>query len=318
MIGSCWAVFCALDLRLPNTKHPVLFYSNHTRDDLSRLYHKAIVRAKKSIDLSIYSLTDPHLIALLTDRADHGVSVILTYDEKATGSLPTPLKTKCTTHPHTGRGLMHRKLLIIDDKTLFIGSANLTPTSLKMHDNFVIGIRNKKLAKQALSKPSSKLTNSDQSGTLWLLPEANPCALESLIERIGESKSEIHIALFTLTHPSLVEALIAAHQRGVLVSCVLDHYTAEGASRKAQERLREAGANVYFSRGQQLFHHKWALIDNSTLFSGSANWTRAAFSINADCLMELENLSASQRKFMHKMWKTIQSESIQPPMQASF
>ena len=204
---------------------------------------------------------------------------------------------------------MHRKLLIIDEQLTFLGSANLTPTSLKMHDNLVIGILNHPFASQVLKSPQTDLSLKAQSGRLWLLPEANPYALQTLINHIDQAKKKIHVALFTLTHPQLVQALITAHKRGVKVTCVLDHYTAEGASRQAQEMLTQNGATITFSHGQQLFHHKWVCIDDHTLFFGSANWTRAAFSTNSDCLMKLAPLTKKQRKFMRKMWKIIQYDS---------
>ena len=310
-IGSIWAVFYSLHTPFPCPDHPIQFYSNHTRDDLKRVYKNALARAQKSIELSIYSLTDHDLLHLLEKRADEGIEVTLFYDPKAT-PIPLSLQEKCHLFPYKARALMHRKLLVIDEKLTFLGSANLTPSSLNMHDNLVIGIHNHPFASEALKSPQTDLSLPHQSGKLWLLPEANPQALQTLIDHINRAQKKIHVALFTLTHPQLVQALIAAHSRGVKVTCVLDHYTAEGASRQAQETLAASGVTVAFSRGQQLFHHKWVCIDNHTLFFGSANWTRAAFSSNSDCLMKLAPLTKEQRKFMRKIWKIIQLESKIP------
>lgn len=307
-VACVWAVSAALYAPMPTQENPVYFYSNHTRDDLAHIYKKALKSAKNSIQLSIYALTDPHLIELLEERAEAGIKVTLYYDSKAT-KLPSSLKKKCTHFPYKNGALMHRKILIIDEKNTFLGSANLTPTSLKIHDNLVIGIHNAPFAKTALRAPQTPLVLPAQTGQLWLLPEGNPDALHSLIHHINTAKNKIDVALFTLTHPQLVEALINAHHRGVHVTCILDHYTAKGASKKAQETLQRSGVTVCYSRGQQLFHHKWVYIDNHTLFFGSANWTQAAFSTNSDCLMRLSPLTQSQRKFMQKMWKIIRLES---------
>ena len=304
-------MYYALYTPFPTPEHPIHFYSNHTRDNLKRVYKKALKTAKKSIELSIYSLTDPHLLHILEKQADAGVAVTLFYDPKAT-TIPPTLKDKCTLVPYKKSALMHRKILIIDNKLTFLGSANLTPTSLKVHDNLVIGIHNHPFASSALMNPQTDLSLPHQAGRLWLLPEAKLKALHSLIDHICKAKKKIHVALFTLTHPKLVQALIDAHSRGVAVTCILDHYTAEGASKKAQEALVKQGVTVAFSRGQQLLHHKWVHIDNHTLFFGSANWTKAAFSTNSDCLMKLSPLTKNQRKFMRKMWKIILLESKQP------
>ena len=95
----------------------------------------------------------------------------------------------------------------------------------------------------------------------------------------------------------------------------VDYHSSLGASSGAIETLKEAGVPVSISRGAQLFHHKYILIDDRTLVCGSANWTKSAFNKNCDCFMVLHSLSSEQCKFMSSLGKIFETQS--QPQQAS-
>lgn len=190
-------------------------------------------------------------------------------------------------HDGSTKGLMHRKILWIDGEMQFVGSANMTTQSLTLHDNLVVGVYG------------------SHNVEMWMLPQEG--ALERIVELLDNAHKSIRVAMFTLTNPVLVNALLRAHERGVDVSVAIDYFTAEGASKKALDALK--GVQIYESQGLQLLHHKWAWIDESILIHGSANWTRAAFDKNEDCFMVLENLTPKQRRFMHRLWKRTILES---------
>ena len=127
------------------------------------------------------------------------------------------------------------------------------------------------------------------------------------------ARHSIRVALFTLTHPNLVDELIIAHRRGVDVTLVLDLHSALGASAESVAALKHAGISVRLSKGVQLFHHKFALIDDRILVTGSANWTKAAFTKNSDCLIALHNLVPEQKAFMSYLWKRIGTTAQEEP-----
>jgi cardiolipin synthase len=299
--GIGWVLFFGLSQPLPTQENPLIFYSNQSKNDLHKLFVSAISEAKKSLHLSIYALTDPYLISLLRQKTQEGVKTKIFYDPTATDSLPVDLEA----YPVKLSGaLMHRKILIADEEKVFLGSSNLTTSSLKMHDNLVAGMFHPNLAQFLLKEDSSNFTGKDCE--LWLLP--SEAALERLLTILGAAKKQIHVAMFTLTHPILVKALIEAHQRGVDVRVAVDHYTAEGASLQTLEILKKAEIPLFLSQGTQLFHHKWALVDQ-TLVLGSANWTKAAFTNNQDCFIIFESLSKKHKTQIKNIWKIIELES---------
>ncbi len=209
---------------------------------------------------------------------------------------------------------MHQKILIVDRDLILIGSANLTSASLCMHDNLVIGLRSPKAAEFLIAHPPFtsgylQTVSGGQEIELWLLPDPRGHALADLRRRIRMASKSVRAALFTLTHPLLVDDLIAAKERGVAVSLVIDAHSGRGASAQAVARLKTSGVEVSLSQGLQLLHYKFALIDNQTLVSGSANWTKSAFAKNSDCLFILNQLTESQRHFMLRLWRKIHNQA---------
>lgn len=314
VIFCCFAVLysflirAALSPELPSPSSPFILYSNQTRDDLQLILKKSFSEAHHSIDLWMYAATDSLLLEQLKKKALQGVQVTLRFDKRGgTPSLPSCL------HPTLlkSKGLMHRKIVILDDNIVFLGSANMTTSSLQLHDNLSVGFYHPGIA-HFLKSPSQntysfQIDHSKMQGRLWLLPDLK--ALSAIEQQINEATSSIFMAMFTLTQNHLIDALIRAHQRGVSVSVALDRYTARGASRKAVTKLLEAGMDVYFSAGLPLLHHKWALIDNKQLILGSTNWTKAAFQKNDDLLLFLNDLSKPLQKQMESMISAIKMES---------
>ncbi|NBP21731.1 MAG: hypothetical protein EBV36_07585 [Burkholderiaceae bacterium] len=101
--------------------------------------------------------------------------------------------------------------------------------------------------------------------------------------------------------------LITAKKRGVDISIVVDMHSGLGASAKMVAELKNAGIKILLSQGVQLLHHKFVYIDGQTLITGSANWTKAAFTKNSDCLIILHNLSQEQKTFMNRLWRRIET-----------
>ena len=101
-------------------------------------------------------------------------------------------------------------------------------------------------------------------------------ALEgALLERLNAATTSVDAALYDLTRPSLVNALIAARGRGVAVRVVTDdearNSTASGPSYVA---LAAAGIPVVDDADDgRIMHNKYAIIDGQIVWTGSTNWS---------------------------------------------
>jgi phosphatidylserine/phosphatidylglycerophosphate/cardiolipin synthase-like enzyme len=296
----------ALNPSLPSPKNPIVFYSNQKRDDFRLVLKKAFSLAKDSISITMYAITDEELLKKLYQKAKDGISVRIWHDHKS-GS--TPLQKPIAATPVKAKGLMHRKIITTDDAHVFIGSANMTTSSLVLHDNLSVGFYHPALARFLKAPTSSHFDFNleNQSCRIWLLPDLK--ALDYLTDQLNEAENSIFVAMFTLTHPQLLQALVDAQNRGVHVTVAVDHYAARGASKKAVQFLQENKIPVIFSQGLQLLHHKWAYIDRSQVIFGSTNWTKAAFAKNQDCLVFLKSLTPDQQKLFDNLSRTITLDS---------
>ncbi|MCH9630914.1 MAG: Cardiolipin synthase [Chlamydiia bacterium] len=279
---------------LPSAKSPILFYTNSTHS-LRHLVVTALKKAKKSIELSSYALTDePVLITILKKNIPYK---ILT-DHKTLPKNFRVFQEKLPWELRKTKGLMHEKILLIDSHTTYLGSANMTYESLKIHENLIIGIYNEAFTK-ALSKNTFGIEKFHIEGmdvTFCRLPckKEKPSLL--IKELIDQASSTIDIAMFTLTHKELINSLIKAKERGVSIKIYLDRTSSNGASKKAFEKIKSASIPVFTNVGQELLHHKMMLVDGSVFVLGSANWTGSAFAKNQDFFLIINPLKEVYRK----------------------
>ena len=218
---------------------------------------------------------------------------------------------------------MHMKILVVDDVQVWIGSANMTTESLRMHGNLVVALNSPELASIINEKansfpeegrcakcPSYDFIFKNQKLELWFLPSQEN-AVSRVANVIDGAKKTIKVAMFTWTRMDLAQAIVKASKRGVKAEVVVDHYSGKGAGASVVKYLKKNGIPVGMSAGGTLLHHKFLYVDGKVLVNGSTNWTKAAFdNLNDDCFVVLNDLNESQRKLMDKLWKVIKNEAI--------
>lgn len=296
---------------MPCEKTPIVFYSNDHRQDLKQILCLSLKKAHESIFLSSFGLTDPHVLKILQAKSIKHLPISVLCKPKAEKSIKQKLGTSIQTIPCKGSGLLHEKILIIDHSLTFLGSTNLTPTSLTMHDNLVIGFYSKELSELISPRANFSLPLADQNISLFFLPEKEEFALAEICKLLAEAKKEIKIALFTFTHPKMLAACKKAKENGAKITVILDQFSAKGSAQKTVQFLQKENIAIRKSTQRKLMHHKWALIDNQIFITGSANWTKAAFSKNHDYLLIFQFINNKQLKFINKIWDKLVKESLQ-------
>lgn len=295
---------------LPTLGGEPILYSNHCRQNLQLTLIDAIDTAKESIHLISFGLSDKAILKALKDKEDKNIFIY--YDTRSSPNIKKILN-KSNVFPITENGFLHQKILIIDKKMVFLGSANFTKSSLRMHDNLVVGFYHPRIAEFLTKKtpfsPSQLQTSiAGQKIDLWILPDSKNHAINHLKSIIRLSHKKITVAMFTLTHPQVVEELINAKKRGVKVQVMVDFHSGTGVSAQAVSKLKENKIPVLLSKGQKLMHHKFLYVDESILVLGSTNWTKAAFYKNRDCFVSLYQLSEKQKSFMNHLCSSLISE----------
>ena len=111
----------------------------------------------------------------------------------------------------------------------------------------------------------------------------------ALVRLLGRAKKTVHVAIYGLTHPALVTALIDAQKRGALVIVKADKVQSAGKAQKAMiAKLRDAGVTVEVSEQSRLLHHKFVVVDGRWVATGSFNWTVSAENRNREHLVVLD------------------------------
>ena len=299
----------------PCEEDPLFLYSNELRQDLRKQIGRSFSLARESIQIAMFSFTDSSLLSLLEERGKEGISVSLVCDAQFSSQLLKKCPPHVQSHFISMEGLMHEKLVVIDEQYIWLGSCNFTDDSLRNHGNLMIWMRAPELGKilsehiNALKRGEnlSHFPSREIIGTahpimleLFLLPDQGQ-GEQKILSLLRQARSSIQMQMFTWTHLKYAEAVINAHLRGVRVAAVIDRNLGRGVGKGVVQKLVEAGVPVKYHGGFGLHHYKWICIDQSILVTGSANWTRAAFSKNRDLFLVISPLPGKQRQRIDRL-----------------
>ena len=101
-----------------------------------------------------------------------------------------------------------------------------------------------------------------------------------IVAELGGARQSIKAAVAWLTDPVLFETLLKAARCGCRVHLALLDDAINRRSGLNLERLRAAGGEIFWipeaEGGQGSLHHKFCVIDEDGVITGSYNWTRRA------------------------------------------
>jgi phosphatidylserine/phosphatidylglycerophosphate/cardiolipin synthase-like enzyme len=106
-----------------------------------------------------------------------------------------------------------------------------------------------------------------------------------ILKTIEGAKHSLDIKMFQFTDPVLIEAVIAAHKRGVKVRVMLNpsRFTGEHDNDEAFELLRNAKVNVKETNPKYpITHEKSMVVDGKQAFIMSLNWAPKYFGLTRD------------------------------------
>jgi phosphatidylserine/phosphatidylglycerophosphate/cardiolipin synthase-like enzyme len=137
------------------------------------------------------------------------------------------------------------------------------------------------------------------------------CA-KAIIDLFDQAKSTIHVAIYSLTEPNIVDAMIRANSRGVKVEIVADETESKSVTQARMiKKLTQSGVNVRVAiRQKSLMHNKVAIFDNQTICTGSFNWTVNAEKNNDENLLIVDgqDLASDYEKYVFQ--RILQNETL--------
>ena len=154
-------------------------------------------------------------------------------------------------------------------------SANVHEAALAMEkanaENYSFIIDWIKAANNAL------LTSSQGAADVFFSP-GEECR-NAIINRINGAIHQIGICVFTISDDRITDAIVTAHKKGVNVKIITDNDKSwdEGSDIK---QLARAGVSIKMDSTPNHMHHKFMVVDNKSLLTGSYNWTMSAMRYN--------------------------------------
>jgi phosphatidylserine/phosphatidylglycerophosphate/cardiolipin synthase-like enzyme len=260
---------------------------------LTAIYN-LIATAKKSIDMTMYELTDVTVMDAFAKAAAAGVKVRVILDQSGEETKTnTPAynflqKNKCGVHwSNPAYAVTHQKTITVDSATSAIMTLNLTPTDYKTTRDFAV-ITNNAADVAAIETTfnadftNAKITPPTGENLVWS-PTNATSALLGLIN--GATKSLL-LSQEEFGDKQMIAAVVAALKRGVQATLVQENvnnqYNAELTT------MKTAGAKIatYSSKTGRYIHAKTVLADygtaNAKLFVGSENFTTPSLSDNRE------------------------------------
>jgi cardiolipin synthase A/B len=110
------------------------------------------------------------------------------------------------------------------------------------------------------------------SRSLVVLPDDSA---KPILDAIHHASKSLRIKMFVFTDSSLMEAVIAAHQRGVVVRIMLNPKRRSGVSENDETRAKLVAAGIDVLDSNPAFdvtHEKSMVVDDKTAFVKSLNW----------------------------------------------
>jgi len=111
----------------------------------------------------------------------------------------------------------------------------------------------------------------------------------------------------------LAEAIIRAKKRNVIIRMILDESMSQNDTSQIMNFYKE-GIKLKSKQLDVLMHHKFVVIDNNTLITGSINWTKSAFFGNFENVL-VTNESALVKPFINefeRIWTMLNTIATKP------
>jgi phosphatidylserine/phosphatidylglycerophosphate/cardiolipin synthase-like enzyme len=259
---------------------------------LTAIYN-LIASATKSIDMTMYELTDVTVTDALAKAAAAGLTVRVILDQNDEKTANTPAynylsANKVSVHwANPAYAVTHQKTITVDQTTSAIMTLNLTPNYYATSRDFAV-ITNDAADVAAIEATfnadftNATITPPTGDNLVWS-PTNSLSSLEALINGATQS---LLLSQEEFDEPAMQSALEAALKRGVSVTLVQEDI--EGAYTTALNALKSAGAKiaVYTSNKGFYIHAKTVLADYGTasakLFLGSENFSTASLTENRE------------------------------------
>jgi phosphatidylserine/phosphatidylglycerophosphate/cardiolipin synthase-like enzyme len=192
--------------------------------------------------------------------------------------------------------IMKKLCVILFLGLLLLGCANVSATT------------GKRVSKKHKATEVTSITNANNttvenntttaSNVSYYFARVTPNVDQQLISVINSSKSTLDIAIYSLTKKTIVDAIIAAKNRGINVEIITDNVESQSKAEKVELAvLKGDNIPIKINTHSGLMHLKMTVTDD-TVTTGSYNYTEEATKDNDEVLVIIKDSATA------KEWKT--------------
>ncbi len=281
-------------------------------DDGRTAVLQALNAATKTIDLTIYELSDPQIMAALESAHSRKVAVRILYNwnsfttrMRQTDITPaiqklTQAGIQCKPAPATFE-VTHEKAFVIDGSTAIVETFNLTSQYFGGTRDFGIITTVPAEVAEIAAVFEADWANTSITPKVPSLVWSPVNSSAKLTALIADAKHTLNIYCEELDDPGTLGAMVAAAKRGVQVRFIAAVLSGEGkvnGNARGVTYLRNGGVNAV-CKSFLYIHAKMVLADFGTAsaqaFIGSENFTCVSLTKNRECGIIVTDTAILQR-----------------------
>jgi phospholipase D len=118
-----------------------------------------------------------------------------------------------------------------------------------------------------------------------------------IVEQIKEAKQSIYIQAYGFTSKKIIDSLIEAKNRGVEIEIILDRSNFHNKKQSVIKLLESNQIKIYQDKVAGIAHNKVMIIDNTTVITGSFNFTDNADKRNAENVILLHDSNVAKQYY---------------------
>ena len=253
----------------------------------------ALAGARESALCAWYDLDLPEAADVLVDLHRRGVrtALVTEYDHRDRAPLRRAREAGVPVVFDNGSGLMHDKFCVIDGRTVWTGSVNVTANCFFRNDNHALLVVSPELAASYAAEFDEMFTRR-MFGAGPCLPTPHRAAVaggvrieclfspddgveEALRAFVRGARARVDFMAFSFTSEGLAEELAGRLAAGVAVRGVFERRGA-GSPSSRDEWLAARGAEILLDGNPGAMHHKVIIVDGAAVAAGSYNFSESA------------------------------------------
>jgi len=272
----------------------------------------AIDEARSSVDAAIYHLNLWSIRNALIAAHERGVTVrvVTESDNLDEDEIQDLINVGIPVVSDRRESLMHNKFVIIDSHEIWTGSMNFTVNGAYKNDNNLIQIRSSRLAENYIEEfeemfaddffgdyivdntPHYSLTIQGTRVDTYFSPDDSTAT--EIINLIRGADESIYFSAFSFTSDPIAEALIQKSELGITVTGIFEESQYHSNRGGEYDNLLEAGLDVRLDGNPRNMHHKFFIIDEEIVITGSYNFSRSAEERNDENTLIIYNAEVAK------------------------